>query len=151
MTDPYPTETDQPYAPAPRANEATNHGAADEALDLLLLAEKPSNGDPMALEINGQALRRFAALQRRLHEDAASSANSWAGFFHRRMRDNIDMAERLASCRSLEDIYHVNIDHLQRATDEYLAQVERTVMAGRGLTLTAFTSVSGYRDDHPRE
>lgn len=151
MAEPYLTETRTSETPAYDARKTengespANHGSGNhtngETAGMFPAALLP-NGFTSALEINGPALKAIMALHRSLHESATSSAIAWAGFFHRRINENFAMAERLASCRYPEDIYRVNVSYLQKAADEYLAQVERTVMNGRGSTMVVFTTLA---------
>lgn len=154
MNEPYPAGTGNSRAPDNEARKSetsasaapTNHGAGNhmhgETAGLFPLAPL-ANGFASALEINGPALSAMMALRRKLHDEASSSANAWVGFLGRRVNDNIAMAQRLASCRSPEDIYHVNVAYLQKAAHEYLAQVERSVVNAHGSTMALFASLAG--------
>ena len=83
-------------------------------------------GNPLlavATDINGK-----------LFESAASAQKDWAEFVHRRVKENVGVAQRLLSCQSLADMQDVYSQYLRTAFEQYREQSEKVVHTGRSMT-----------------
>ena len=77
----------------------------------------------VATDINGK-----------LFESAASAQKDWAKFVHRRVKENVGVAQRFLSCRSLADMQDVYSQYLRTAFEQYGEQSEKVVQTGKSMT-----------------
>jgi hypothetical protein len=70
----------------------------------------------------------------KLLESTASAQKDWAEFVHRRVKENVAVAEGLLSCQSLADMQDVYSQYLRTAFEQYREQSEKVVQTGRSMT-----------------
>lgn len=70
----------------------------------------------------------------KLLESAAAAQKDWAEFVHRRVKENVAVAQRLLSCQSFADMQDVYSQYLRTAFEQYREQSEKVVQTGRAVT-----------------
>jgi hypothetical protein len=70
----------------------------------------------------------------KLLESAASAQKDWAEFVHKRVKENVAVAQRLLNCQSPADMQEVYSQYLQTAFEQYREQSDRAVQRGKSIT-----------------
>jgi hypothetical protein len=85
------------------------------------------------MEINRPAWTAMAQVNGKVYENLAAMNKSWAEFLNRRLKKELGVPEKLAACKSLQEMYGVYAEHLQGALTDY--QTELKEMSELGKTL----------------
>lgn len=78
----------------------------------------PPDVDPIA-EILTPVMGAATTFNRSLLATVTASQNDWADFVNRRWRENLDLPERLGSCRTLLEFEQVYLAYWKRAAEQY--------------------------------
>lgn len=70
----------------------------------------------------------------KLLESAASAQKDWAEFVHRRVKENVAVAQRLLTCQSPADMQEVYSQYVRTAFDQYREQSEKALQTGKSIT-----------------
>lgn len=89
---------------------------------------------PMPPMPPGSPLLAVADINGKLLESAASAQKDWAEFVHRRVKENVAVAQRLLNCQSPADMQEVYSQYLRTAFDQYREQSEKAFQTGKSIT-----------------
>ena len=70
----------------------------------------------------------------KLFESAASAQKDWAEFVHRRVKENVAVAQRFLTCQSPADMQEVYSQYLRTAFDQYREQSEKALQTAKSIT-----------------
>lgn len=96
------------------------------------------NGFDMMLALQRPAFEAMAAINTRLIEQMQEANATWASFVQTRLREDMAMPQQLAGCQTVQDVVRVYGEFVQKAAEQY--QAELAEMARIGQTMTSQTA-----------
>jgi hypothetical protein len=105
----------------------------------------------VGLELWGPALAGAAKWNGKMCEGFALLGSEWLDFVHRRLKEDLNLPQRVCACRSPEELRHTYVAFWQQALDDY--QKEFTVMAklGSGFVSNSLTAAQSRAEEAARE
>ena len=79
------------------------------------------------LAMQRPALKAMAKVNERMCDGIAAMNEEWISFINRRLRQDLGVPERLAACRTLQDMVQVYAHYAQDACTQYQSEFERLI------------------------
>jgi hypothetical protein len=109
--------------------DKTTNGRADMGLPPMMLPF----GFEAFMEMNRPALQTMAQMHGKVYDGIAAINKNWAAFLNRRLKEDFAVAEQLAACKTVQDMYGVYTDFFQNACAQYQSEFEQMTKLGRSL------------------
>jgi hypothetical protein len=108
--------------------DKTDGGCADAGFSPLV-----PFGLEALMELNRPALSAMAQVNGKVYENLAAMNKSWAEFLNRRLKEDLGVAQQLASCKSVQEVYGLCADYMQTALSDYRSEMEQMGKLGKTL------------------
>jgi phasin protein len=115
-----------------------------------------ANGNPvlmptMGFELWGPALAGAAKWNGKMYEGFALMGSEWLDFVNRRLKEDLNLPQRMCACRSPEEARETYVTFWRQAVDDY--QKELAVMArlGTGFVSNSLTAAQSHAEEAARE
>jgi hypothetical protein len=98
-----------------------------------------------ALKCELPAAAVMTAMNGQLYEGIAAFNNHWVAFVNRCLKDNLELSQRYAACRTVEEMRRVYGDWYQNSTEHYLDGIVEMANSSKSLvhdTVTAIQSLA---------
>lgn len=79
----------------------------------------------------------LAEVNTRLYESIAAANREWASFVNQRLREDLEVPQQLAQCRTLPDLYRVYAQFFQNACSQYQSGLEQMTKLTQSIAETA--------------
>ena len=129
-------------------NKTTN-GWADTALPPMMLPF----GFEAFIEMNRPALEAMAQMNGKVYDGIATLNKNWVAFLNRRLKEDLAVPQRLAACKTAQDMCGVYAGFFQNACSQYQSEFEQMTKLSKSLaddTMQAIQSrMEEVRDRRP--
>ena len=89
-----------------------------------------------------QAPQIISGFNDRLYESLATLNTEWIGFINRRLAEDFAVPQRLADCKTMQDIWAVHGAFFRKASEHYLEAFQRLTKAGSDIVAAESTAVT---------
>lgn len=85
------------------------------------------------MEFNRPALAAMAQVNGKVYDSIAEMNKHWVAFVNRRIKEDLEVPQQLAACKTVQDMYGVCADFFQTAVSDYQSEFEQMSKLGRTL------------------
>ena len=109
--------------------DKTTNGRSDTALPPMML---PFGFDAF-IELNRPALQAMAQVNGKMYDGIATWNKNWVAFLNRRLKEDLAVAQQLATCKTVQDMYGVYAGFFQNACAHYQSELEQMTKLSKSL------------------
>src|SRR5262245_59686744 len=118
-----------PSSGVTRMPEKSSNGRADHSFPQMPMPF----GFEALMEMNRPALNAVAQMNGKVYDNIAASNKNWAAFVNRRLKEDLDVPQQLAACKTVQEVYSVYADFFQTACSDYQSEFEQIGKLGKSL------------------
>ena len=109
--------------------DKTTNGRSDTALPPMML---PFGFDAF-IELNRPALQAMAQMNGKMYDGIATLNKNWVAFLNQRLKEDLAVPQRLAACRTVQEMCGVYAGFFQNACAQYQSELEQMTKLSKSL------------------
>jgi hypothetical protein len=109
--------------------DKTTNGRADMALPPMTLPF----GFEALMELNRPALQAMAQMNGKVYDGIATLNKNWVAFLNQRLKEDLAVPQRLAACRTVQEMCGVYAGFFQNACVQYQSELEQMTKLSKSL------------------
>ena len=109
--------------------DKTTNGRADMALPPMTLPF----GFEALMELNRPALQAMAQMNGKVYDGIATLNKNWVAFLNQRLKEDLAVPQRLAACRTVQEMCGVYAGFFQNACAQYQSELEQMTKLSKSL------------------
>jgi len=96
------------------------------------------------LEMQRPAMQAMADLNGKLYDGVVAVNKEWTSFVNRRLKEDMAIPERLATCTTMRDMMHVYTNYVQDAYVHYQSEFEQLAKLNRSIAQDTMTALQSH-------